>query len=254
MNLSSIKVPVKYQLFTFRHTVLIMYLCVYLVVAFTAVSNMLNRPDYAFCTAMESVSAITIFVIGLNSFKEDFKFFAANSISRRTQFFSTAAALGIVSVLFAFIDTVNSILYSFIPSIEYHSIFSFLYYGYRFDPLAKQILTAEQLIGNFFWLIFLDFWLAMLGLFITTLYYRMNKGLKIAVSVAVPVLLNFGLDGLDRSTGGKSTNLISAIFRFAFFGNYQDHNPYIGMLSMFILAAIAAALALVLARKADIKK
>jgi hypothetical protein len=231
-----------------------MYLCVYLVVAFTAVSNMLNRPDDAFCTAMESVSVITIFVIGLNSFKEDFKFFSANSISRRTQFFSTTAALGILSVFFAFIDTVNSILYSFIPSIEYHSIFSFLYYGYRFDPLTKQILTAEQLIGNFFWLIFFYFWFSMLGLFITTLYYRMNKGLKIAVSVAVPVLLFFGPDPLDRFTGGKSTNLISTIFRFVFFGTSSKANPYIGMLSMFILAVLAAALAFVLARKADIKK
>lgn len=248
MNQSSLKAPVKYLLFTYRSTVLIMYLCVYLVTAFTAVSNATVSPGYSSTMAMEFVTAITIFVIGLNSFKEDFKFFSANSISRRTQFFSTAAALGILSAILAFIDTINNVLFSLIPSLNYHSFFAYLYEA-RFNSPS---LSVQLLVENFFWLIFLYFGLSMLGLFITTLYYRMNKGLKIAVSVAVPVFLMF--DPLDYLTGGRSTNLISAIIRFAFFGNYQDHNPYIGMLSMFIFAAIAAALAFVLARKANIKK
>ncbi|HEX3040420.1 MAG TPA: hypothetical protein VHP54_09055 [Caproiciproducens sp.] len=250
MNKTSLKVPIKYLLFTYRNTMLVMYLCVYLLAAFTAVLNAIVSPGDSATMVMESVTAITIFVIGLNSFKEDFKFFSANSISRRTQFFSTAAALGILSVIFAFIDTINSILFSCIPLLNYHSIFAYIYEARYNSPS----LSAQLIFENFFWLIFLYFWCSMLGLFITTLYYRMNKGLKIAVSIAVPILLIFGPDPLDRFTGGRSTNLISAIFRFAFFGNYQDHNPYIGMLSMFIFAAFSAALAFVLARKADIKK
>lgn len=97
------------------------------------------------------------------------------------------------------------------------------------------------------------FWFSMLGLFITTLYYRMNKGQKIAVSIAVPVFLIFSLDAINDITGGQLGNAISGMFAILC-GMTSGCNPYIGMLSMFIFAAVGAALVFALVRKADIKR
>lgn len=251
MNNLQIKTPLKYQLNNYKHVILIMYLCVYLI---TLLIFILHRLNFSVSGSnFELVSATTVFVVGLNSFKDHFKFFSANGVSRKSQFFSTVAALGILSAIFALIDTINNILFA---HFTVNSTLFLQIYGSRFgfDISKNHIHTMPQIVlETFLWLVFFYFFLSIVGLFITTLYYRMNKGLKIAVSIVVLVLLNT-LPALDLYlSGGKvSSFLVSA--GNAAMGFSNGYNPYIGMCSMLIFAVIFAALDFLLARKAAIKK
>jgi hypothetical protein len=252
MNTIRMKAPIKYQLLNYRHTVLIMYLCVYF---FTAlISIPLSFKFSGSTSGLELASAITIFVIGLNSFKDIFKFFSANGVSRKTQFLSTAASLGILSAVLALIDMINCIIFTHLTT--YSPMFLQIYgprFGFGFSK-ENPILTPQILLEFFLWLIFLYFFVSMIGLFITTLYYRMNKGLKIAVSIAVPTVLLNGISALDfYFLNGKISDFLENAAKTAW-GISNGFNPYIGMVSMFFFAAAFAALAFLLARKATVKE
>jgi hypothetical protein len=260
MNKIKIKVPLKYQLFEYRHTMLIMYLCVYAVIFLTVVSRFLKTTEtFGSNGSLELVSVITIFVIGLNSFKDNFKFFSANGVSRKMQFCSTAAALGILSCTLAFIDTINSVIFTHVT--VYYPMFLEAYghsmgiTGFGYGSLLKSPVLAPQLLfENFLWLTFLYLLFSMIGLFITTLYYRMNRGLKIAVSIIVPVFFLNGIELLDTTFFGGQIGSFFLDFLYIAGGLYDNSNPYIAMVSMFLFTAVFAALTYLLARRASIKK
>lgn len=262
--MNRIKALIKYQLRDYSHVFLIMYLCVYLLAVLTAISNSFmdakngSRVHFGSVSGMELITAVTIFVVGLNSFKEDFKFFSANGVSRKTQFFSTAAALGILSAAFAFVDTVNCVIFK--HAVHYFPWFLQMYgprFGYSksiFESSSRLVLTPQILFENFLWLLFTYFFVSMIGFFITILYYRMNKGLKIAVSIVVPTVLINGVQPLDYYFfNGKITAFIQS-FTNAAWGFANGYNPFIAMFSMFLFAAFFAALAFLLARRATVKK
>ena len=259
--MNRIKAIIKYQFSDYRHVILIMYLSVYFVYVFSVVSMHFiagnnNAIRFGSISGLEMASAITIFVIGLNSFKEDFKFFSVNGISRKTQFCSTAAALGILSALFALIDTINCIIFSL--SLYYRPWFLQIYgsrFGYsNWENVSSFALTPQILFEDFLWLLFTYFFACMVGYFITTLYYRMNKGLKIAVSIAVPVFLLNGLDALDYYFLNGRINAFLQYFVKTAWGITSGYNPYIAMVSLCVFAAVFAVLAFLLARKAVIKR
>lgn len=162
MSKSKIKTILAYLLRDYRNTILIMYLCVYLVFVFLIVGGTSNLGNSS-AGGFEWASMITIFVVGLCSFKECFKFFSANGVSRKTQLCSTAAALGFLSVIFAFIDTINSIIFTHI--MVYRPAF-IQFYGPRFGyplnlqpPFSSPVLTAQILTENFLWLCFAYFFI-----------------------------------------------------------------------------------------------
>ena len=202
---------------------------------------------------------ITIFVVGLNSFKENFKFFSANGVSRKTQLCSTIASLGILSAVFALIDTINGIIFTHV--MVYRPMLVQAYgprYGYALDVYpysnSSPVLTAQILAEDFLWLLCTCFFVSMVGLWITTLFYRMNRGLKIAVGIAVPVLLLNGLPFLDELYfGGAFVKALANAARAAW-GLSGGYNPYIGMFSMLVFSGIFAALTFLLARRAALKK
>lgn len=261
MNKSNIKTPLIYQLRDYRNTVLIMYLCVYFAVLMILISgngivtNSRGTVRISTTGSLELASMITIFVVGLNSFKEYFKFFSANGVSRKTQLCSTAAALGVLSAVFALIDTINSIIFTKVMVYRPMLIQAYgLRYGYVSSMTKSPVLTPQILAENFLWLFCTCFLISIFGLLITTLYYRMNKGLKIAVSIAVPVLLINGLPDfdalyLDGAILKALSNAVSAAWGFS-----NGYNPYIGMFSMLVLSAIFFTLTFLLARKAAVKK
>jgi len=260
MNKSKFKTILAYLLRNYRNTILIMYLCVYLAVIAVLIFGftLAKFKNNSYNGGFELASLITIFVVGLNSFKDDFKFFSANGISRKTQFYSTTAALGILAVIFALIDTINSILFTHV--IAYHPMLIQLYgprFGYSSSlatPFSSPILTPQMLVESFLWLIFAYFFVSMIGLFITTLFYRMSKAMKIAVSISVSVILLNGVPFLDQFYFNGILTKFFANAAMTAWGFSNGYNPYIGMVSMFLFAAIFAALAYLLARKACVRE
>jgi hypothetical protein len=110
-----------------------------------------------------------------------------------------------------------------------------------------------MLAQQFLWLFVAYCWIMMAGFFITSLYYRMNKGAKIAVSVGVPVLLFYVLPILDFYL--LKNALSKALLNFVSFawGLSNGCNPFIGVASMLVLGAVSAALAWSLVRRVNVK-
>lgn len=256
MRLLNLKAPIRYQLRNFRHVFVIMYFFVYLFMLLIAVSDHFFAVSIGSSNGIEGISAITIFVTGLNSFKDTFKFFSANGISRKTQLCSTVASLGILSVGFAFMDTVNSVIMSNIA--VFRPLFLEIY-GPRFGHSANTFyrgvsLTPQILIENFIWIVFLYFLFSMAGLLITTLYYRMSRVQKIVVSIAVPTVALNGIPFLDSLfLQGRIMAFIQNSINAAL-GMTGGYNPYIGIVSMFLSAAVFTFLTYLLARRATVKK
>nr|WP_319489757.1 hypothetical protein [uncultured Caproiciproducens sp.] len=256
MSLLKLKAPIKYQLRHFRHVFVIMYFFVYLFMLLIAVSSRFFAVSVGASSGIEGISAITIFITGLNSFKDNFKFFSANGISRKTQLCSTVVSLGILSAAFAFMDTVNSVIMSHIA--VFRPLFLEIYglrFGYSASAFYKGVsLTPQMLIENFIWIIFLYFLCSMAGLLITTLYYRMSRVQKIVVSIAVPTVVLNGIPFLDTLfLQGRIMAFIQS-FRDAALGISGGYNPYIGIVSMFLSAAVFTLLTYLLARRATVKK
>ncbi len=255
-------VTIKYHLRDYRNTIIGMYLCVYIICILIFISDSLrgrnlNAVRIGSFNGLEIVSAITIFIVGLNSFKENFKFFMVNGISRKTQLVSTAVSLGILSALFAFIDTINSILFRLL--INLHPLFLQMYaprYGIETfkNNLLNFNITPQMLAENFLWLIFLYFFISMIGLSITTLYYRMNRSTKIAVSIAVPLIFFNGIPAIDEFFFQGVIHAFLVRFAKAAWGFTAGYNPYIAMVSMFLFAAIFGAVTYLLARRAAVRK
>lgn len=251
-----IKSILKYQLRDYRNTVLIMYLCVYVFAAFIGISNttvnslvIKGKSTVEGLGGLELASMVTLFVIGLNSFKPLFKFFSGNGISRRTLFTGLLCGMGITAAVMAFIDVLNSVLFSHVMS--YNSMFQMLYYNTS-DGVQAPI-TVPMLVQQFLWLLVAYLWVMMIGFFVTNLYYRMNKSTKIAVSIGVPIFLFYVLPILDNFLLNQF--LSYALYNFVTFawGLTNGCNPFIGIASMFVLAAVNAVFAWLLVRRANVK-
>ncbi len=251
------KSVLSYLLRDYRNVLLIMYLLVYLIIIFLIPHSKIRNSGTG---ALELVSLITVFVLGISSWKPYFKLFSANGVSRKTLLCSAVTGLGTVAVILSLIDTLNTLLIS--SFTNYQSMFSQAYYRIHIDRMfdantqdmyAAFHYTFQMLAQQFLWSIFAYFWIAMIGLFITALYYRMNGGLKIAVSVGVPVVWIFVLPSLDQRLWGNGlSHVTQTFFNFAW-GFSNGYNPYIGIASMLVFTIVTAALAWLLVRRANVK-
>lgn len=87
------------------------------------------------------------------------------------------------------------------------------------------------------------------GYLITTAYYRMNKALKIIVSIGVPLLFFILLPLLDTTIfNGKIFIAIEKIMKFVFGG--ETGNPYNLLLSCVLIVVVGVGLSWLLIRKA----
>jgi uncharacterized protein involved in cysteine biosynthesis len=92
----------------------------------------------------------------------------------------------------------------------------------------------------------------MLGLLITTIYYRMNPQQKLAFSIGVPFVLFIGLPVFDRNmTGGRIT---AALFKTFNWWMGCAMNPASDFATHLVLAALLAGLILLLVRRAEVKQ
>lgn len=256
MNQTKLRTTVSYQLNTYKMTILWMYLALF-TISLLLFALQAKKP-YNTNNGLEFTSLITIFIIGLNSFKEDFKFFSANGISRKTLFCSTVFSLSVLSFVFALINTISTIPFTRIGVLSpmvllmYHQR-----YGYASFADIRQAgcrLTPQFLLDNLLWIFFAGLFLAALGLVITTLYYRLSKPFKIAFSIGVPFLLFFGTPLLDELF--FQGILIKSIFHsiVMVLGLSGECNPYTAMLTFFLLSCAAFALSFLITRKVPIKK
>ena len=191
---------------------------------------------------MEMASMIFIFVVGLNSYKPVFFMMSANGISRKTMFVSFLAMLGIVAVGMALIDTLYGMGMKLIGG--YQSMFELLY--------NKETGAPVWIPGGFEWRLCSYLLAGMAGYLITVLYYRMNKPVKLLVSIGVPILVLFVWPAADIAWfNGVTRRAVGWLIGWA--SGLSSGNPYIGVASDIVLTVLLGALCYVALRRAPIK-
>ena len=191
---------------------------------------------------MEMASMIFMFVVGLNSYKSVFFMMSANGISRKTMFISFLAMLGAVAAGMALIDTLYVI--GMKMAGDYRTMFEQMY---NIETSAQVWIPA-----GFEWRLCSYLAAGMAGYLITILYYRMNKAVKLLVSIGVPVLVLFVWPAADLTWfNGATTKAVGWLIGWA--SGLLSGNPYIGVISDIVLTALLGALCYVALRRAPIK-
>jgi hypothetical protein len=196
---------------------------------------------------LETASMVFIFVVGLNSFKSPFRMLIQSGLSRKTYFISAVSGIFILALAMSAIDSVNALAGE--KLWVYQSTY-FQFYGQRYLRWG----TFIQYLDGFFWSVSAYSWIAMTGLLITAMYYRMDKTLKLLVSVGVPVLVFIVLPIVEATfTHGLISRSVSRFFSYAF-GFANGTNPYYSVVSCLIFSAVTGWLTYLLIRRAPVKE
>ena len=239
-------VAIKYRLYDNRKAILIFYtviLCV-LALLFSITTITVDSDFHGSIEGIEFASAIFLFIVGLNSFKEVFRMFIQNGISRKTLFASHIIATAAIGGIMALMDSILTLLNRTITSIN-----SGVYSRRLIETLyGRQNDSIGAFLTSLFFCFFIYMMFASLGFLITTLYYKMNKVLKISVSVSVPAILFVILPIVDSALfQGVVFSGIARIITMAFI------NPFMGMISSLVLFTIFSACSWLLMRRAVVR-
>lgn len=243
-----LKAVVKYNISELKNSILIFYCIISVIVILFGFSVAVDKNGgRSSLGGADMATAIFLFIVGLNSFKQKFLFLSANGITRKAQFYGFIISAIIISIFMGAIDTAyGNILSGF---FNYNPGFHQLYRGW-----VEAVPKVQTILTGFLWSTVLYFFELMLGYTITTLYYRMTKILKIIVSISVPVLLFTVFPGIDSVlTNGKIYGWIGG-FLLALGGLKNGINPFIGVLSLLVESIILAGLAYLLVRRVSLKE
>lgn len=128
-------------------------------------------------SSMEFSGLIFLFVMGLNSFKPQFRLFLQNGISRKTHWCGVVLSALVLSLLMTGVFGLMPLVFSSV--LGYESMANAFYTG------QGALFHLTGMLWQ--WMMFLLF--MSLGFMMTTLYYRMGPKLKLVVSVGVPFAL-----------------------------------------------------------------
>ncbi len=219
---------------------------------------------------MGPAATIFLFVVGLNSFKTQFRLFLQNGLSRKTLY--TGFVLGVIFLSAAM--TVIDLAFGWFQGLflRYESA-----YMDRFGSLYANGRSFAALADSLLWTFLSYLSAGMLGFFLTGLYYRMNKALKLAVSIGIPALAFIVIPLIDSLyTNGRITafalnviafalgygitvdasqGLVAGLFsQFSELGNGIPLYPYRAILFSFICTVVTAAFSFLLIRRATVKE
>ncbi|HNX63650.1 MAG TPA: hypothetical protein PKI60_00485 [Oscillospiraceae bacterium] len=196
-------------------------------------------------SAIESIGIIFIFVSGIAKFKQSLKHSFANGISRKTEFVTSLLSGATASVIMVFGFIALGFLFSLIT--PYKGLFDEAFNAYNFSSVA------EYAFNRFFYDFFGYFGSYIAGACIGALYYRMNRVLRIAVSVGVPCLFIFGSGGLAYAAFRNDTlrNFFETILNFI---TRVMSQPLTNNILTIVNTVICAVIYFLLIRKAPIKE
>ncbi len=242
-----LKSVVKYNLYDIRYGVMVYYTVIAAIMGllvFMQQSKIVNIGSSGFVSGAEA-SAIFLFVCGLNSFKQNYLYLSTNGITRKAQFYGFLISSVIIAAAMAFIDTVSTNIINVF--IDYRPMFYLMFRDFTAE--SSQILIT---LMNFLWNAAVYLLAFVIGYFITTLYYRMSKILKIIVSVGVPSLFIIGSPMLASYLYRIGyLNEFSAAIKFLADGN---GNANVNIISIVLETAIIAGLSYLLVRRAPVKE
>lgn len=247
------KLAAKYYLNSLRNSLLIAFAIVFGIILFIGIifrSAQNSNPDsfsiYSI-SGFESTVMIFTLVSGLVSFREAFRFFQQNGISRKSQFMGWAVSLLSLSI----IEAIFAILSGRVLGLffNYNGAFDQLYY-----PLQASTNSALLLVQEFLWVCMTCLFIGWLGFAIAILYYRLSKIGKILVSILVPGSLLILLPIADQHflRGGYSwllKQLAMLITGYLPGGIY----PMVPVISALVGSAVLVFLSWLMMRRAEVQ-
>lgn len=212
----------KYQIHDFWKAVIIFYsIIVSILFAITALVSK-NTENVSF-GGFEIVTAIFLFVAGLNCFKANFKFMLANNVSRKGFYLGNTIALISVAAFMALLDAILNIVVGL--NLPYESV-------------VMQLYKNNSFFAGFLWSFGLYSLFVCLGWLITMLYYSCNKLMKTVISI-IPILVIALFQYTNWISGGLEGRAVADSLNKAM-GFAYNNNVYVGALSLFIGAAAIA--------------
>lgn len=176
-----LRASLKYQLFSYLNPLVIFYGVVILLNVSAGVLTLTVNKGTASLAGNDIATVIFAFVLGLNSVKESFLMMAVNGRTRRTSFYTITLGAFIASACMAAADMLLGLAIAPV----------FAWSGTLYDMLYGRAQGLIGILTEYGWRIALYGFTTLSGVWIAALYYRMNKGFKVGVSVGVPLLLFF---------------------------------------------------------------
>lgn len=244
--MKSLKVA-KYQFFEVLNSIKVYYaivIAIFLAITLLATTN----GGEVSSSGIEFSTMIFIFIAGLNSFKNSFKFTQGNNISRKTFFKGLMISTLPIATLMAVADVILNRIYNLF--VVCPTMYDMLYYKGFGQNAWNQSNSLGTLFGTVMFLIFLYIMIFNLGIFINLIYYRSNTVLKVIISVAPFILItligNFHDLFPQEFWNGVGNFLVSA------FG-LNNYNAYAAISSFFVMAVVLSGFTFLLVRRAVVK-
>lgn len=245
-----IKPAVKYQINEYISQIRVYYISIFGVTAFFGLLSVITESSGMFSFGgYEFLTSIVLFIIGLFSFKEMFLMMLQNGISRKTMFIGRLISVFTISVIMAVIDRLFVNFGRMLEKINDKVIITGLYemiFRLREAAVSRVVFNLEAVLIT----VFAYISVILLGFFIGTAYYRMNKVVKIAVSAGVPSAIFILLPLLNSMTDGKLFKLINKLLNFVF----SSDNPYNMLLSCALFIVVCTGLSWLLIKNAVEKR
>lgn len=199
-------------------------------------------------SGIEFSTIIFIFIAGLNSFKNSFKFTQGNNISRKTFFQGLMISTLPTAALMAVADVILNRIYNLVVFCP--TIYDMLYSKGFGEHYWSQSNSFSTLLGTVMFLVFLYAMAFNLGVLINLIYYRSNTVLKVIISAA-PFALMTLLVNFHNLLPQEFFNSVGK-FLFNAFG-LNNNNAYAACFSFFVIAALFSGGIHLLMRRAVVK-
>jgi TRAP-type C4-dicarboxylate transport system permease small subunit len=230
------------------YSLIIIAITVFLFVASVSWSNDSSTMQIG---GMEMASVIFIFVAGLTSFKDNFHMLTQNSVTRRGTFTATMLGFittaGMLSAISIIVLLIAKLMSSIQNNIVSTSFFETLYAGHV-NGMNGFIVYLESFLLYFVMMLTV----VGIGYLIGAIFYRLNKGGKVALAVGIPVFFSVILPIVDVLIFGGRVTIGLVRFMDMIFG-ISAQNPYLAVVSCMVIFLICGLLSWIVMRKAPVK-
>jgi len=220
----------RYQLFDFKKPIIIYYLVIGVLIMFAVILI----TDDMMVGGFGSVTVVFLFIAGLNCFRSNFKFMQAFNVSRKRFFFGSIIAFVFVSLAMALIDI----------ALNYLLPYLFPYEGFYYTLFNNHYFYNDLIWSFLLYLLSLN-----VGFFITMLYYKCSRLMKIVISLS-PI---YYIIILSLASNLLSEKFIRNLEKGLNFMLGISTNSYMAVLSFLIGISFMTGINYLLIRKMDIK-
>ncbi|WP_411169355.1 hypothetical protein ACH36K_02095 [Clostridium sp. MB05] len=244
----------KYNINSLKKSLFVYYLIFIAVCMFLVTLSKIYYGNFG-TSGIELSSAIFIFIVGLNMFKENFYFMKSNNVSRKSYFLGTVLSILPIATLMSVIDIIINRVYSLFSKCptNYDMIFTDFSNNVDITTATSNWIQGNDIVTLFNTFLFqaaLYLMLFALGFVITMVYYKCNKLMKTVISIS-PIML-FILFGALVSIFPYAAQKVLE-FLFYIFG-ITPRNVYTAILTFIILFIALIIAAYLLIRKMIIKE